>query len=86
MFRPIAWLSILLTVSGIIIFPTGRVCAGTLSEQLISAAELGEIDKVKGFLDQGVPVEASRPILFVSIRGDSWTSVSGVGETEQVTR
>ena len=64
MLPPTAWLSILITLSGVVIFSTGRVCAGTLSEQLISAAELGEIDEVKEFLDQGVPVEASVADIF----------------------
>ena len=67
MVRPAAWLSILITLLGFIIFSNGRVYAGTLAEQLISAAELGEIDKVKGFLDQGVPVEARNQ--------DGWTAL-----------
>jgi hypothetical protein len=50
MLRPTVWLSILITLLGFITFSTGRVCAGTLSDQLIGAAELGEIEKVKGFL------------------------------------
>ena len=66
MFRPTAWLSILLALSGGIIFSTG-LFAGILSDQLISAAELGEIDKVKGLLDQGVPVEARNE--------DGWTAL-----------
>ena len=67
MFRSTAWLLILIMLLGGIIFSAGRVRAGTLSQQLISAAELGEIDKVKGFLDQGVPVEARNE--------DGWTAL-----------
>jgi ankyrin repeat protein len=67
MLRPAVWFSILITLLGFIIFSSGRICAGTLAEQLIGAAELGEIDKVKGFLDQGVPVEARDE--------DGWTAL-----------
>ena len=67
MLRSTAWLSILITLLGFIIISSGRLYAGALSDQLISAAEMGEIDKVKEFLDQGVPVEARNQ--------DGWTAL-----------
>ncbi|MGD9086340.1 MAG: ankyrin repeat domain-containing protein, partial [Desulfobacterales bacterium] len=65
MSRLSALFSILIAVCGLLVISNERVWAGKLSEQLISAAELGEIDTVINLLDQGVPVEAKNP--------DGWT-------------
>jgi ankyrin repeat protein len=50
-----------------IMLSADRICAAELSNSLLGAAELGEIDKVKGLLDQGVPVDAKDD--------DGWTAL-----------
>ena len=78
MLPPTAWLSILITLLGVIIFPTGRLDAGTLSEQLISAAELGEIiivgrgaNFIMG-LERGIHVRVVAPL---DVRVDHMTAL-----------
>ena len=67
MSRLSALLAVLIALCGLMLLTNEPVYAGKLSDQLISAAELGEIDSVKKILDQGVPVEAKNP--------DGWTAL-----------
>ena len=67
MSRLSALLSILIALCGLMMLPDEQVMAGKLADQLINAAELGEIDTVKKLLDQGVPAEARNP--------DGWTAL-----------
>ena len=50
-----------------IMLSADRVCAAALSNPLFEAAELGEIDKIKDLLDQGVPIDARDD--------DGWTAL-----------
>ncbi len=61
MSRRIAFPWILIALSALLIFPADQARAGDLANQLISAAERGELDKVKRLLDQGVPIDATDP-------------------------
>ncbi len=54
-------------LSAYIILSADWVCAAKLSNPLLGAAELGEIDKVKELLGQGVPVDAKDH--------DGWTAL-----------
>ncbi|MDX1707963.1 MAG: ankyrin repeat domain-containing protein, partial [Desulfobacterales bacterium] len=65
--RPNALLLLLIALCALMILSNEQVHAGKLSEQLISAAELGDIDTVKKILEQGVPVEA--------MDEDGWTAL-----------